>query len=320
MAKVLITGGAGRLGRNCAHEFTAHGHEIGLLDRRQPEEEVAALAAPDSIWTGELWDGHTVENAIAAFGPEVVVHLGANPGPSDHPKRRQTRGQYAEVPRDDTFKSNVLGTYYVLDAAVRHGVKKVVAASSYFVLGLGNRISDDPWPLEYLPIDEDHPMRPEDTYSLSKLLNEEMYQAYSRAYGLQTVAFRLMGVYYHESEPPEQRFRERPDPPQDNRSMGADVWCYVDGRDAAHGFRLAAEAEGLAPFEAFYLVTDRKIRESPRAWLARYYPHLMSKVRDLGEFDNLVSDEKARRLLGYEPQHSWLVEFADRVPASAPGA
>ncbi len=314
MARILITGGAGRLGRNCAREFAEYGHEIGLLDRLAPAEEVAALAAPDRIWRGELWDGHTVEEAVAAFRPQVVIHLGANPGPSDHPKHRQTGGQYSTVPRDDTFKSNVLGTYYVLDSAVRHGVGKVVAASSYFVLGLGNRISDDPWSLDYLPIDEDHPLAPEDTYSLSKLLNEEMYRAYARAYGLQTVALRLMGVYYHESEPPERRFRERPDPPQGTRGLGADVWCYVDGRDAAQGFRRAADAGGLAPFEAFYLVTDRKIRESPRYWLERYYPELMSRVRDLGQWDPLVSAQKARRLLGYRPQHSWLAEFPDGVP------
>lgn len=317
MARILITGGAGRLGRNCASEFTTHGHEIGLLDRVAPSSDVAALSAPEHIWVGELWDGHTVEEAIEGFRPEVVVHLGANPGPSDHPTRRQTRGQYASVARDDTFKSNVLGTYYVVDAAVRHEVKRVVGASSYYVLGLGFRISDDPWQVEYLPIDEDHPMRPEDSYSLSKLLNEEIYQAYTRAYGLQTVALRLMSVYYHESEPPERRFSERLDPPKENESLGADLLCYVDGRDAALGFRLAAEAEGLAPFEAFYLVTDRNTRESPRNWLQQYYPHLMKKVRGLGEWDTLISDAKARRMLGYLPQHSWLVEFPDRVVATA---
>lgn len=317
MAKVLITGGAGRLGRFTAEEFTSHGHQIGLVDRVAPREEVATLAAPGAIFTGEIWDGTTVENAVSSFGPEIIVHLAANPGPSDHPKRRQSRGQYAAVPRDDTFKSNVLGTYYVLDSAIQHGVKRVVAASSYFVLGIGNRISDQPWHLEYLPIDEDHPMATEDTYSLSKYLNEEMYRAYTRAYGIQTVALRLLGVYYHDSGEPAGRFRERPDRPEDNRTLGQDVWCYLDGRDGAQGFRLAAEAEGLAPFEAFYLATDRKIRESPRHWLEEYYPHLMPKVRELGEWDCLISDAKARRLLGYRPQHSWLLEFPDRVPAPA---
>lgn len=320
MARVLITGGAGRLGRNCAQEFTAHGHEVGLLDRAAPSDEVAALAAPGRIWRGELWDGRTVEEAVAAYRPQVIVHLGANPGPSDHPRRRQSRGQYAAVPRDDTFKSNVLGTYYVLDAAVRHGVERVVAASSYFVLGLGNRISDTPWRVDYLPVDEEHPMAPEDSYSLSKALNEDMYRAYTRAYGLRTVALRLMGVYYHEVEEPAKRFSDRPKPPDDRRSLGADVWCYVDGRDAALAFRLAAEAQNLNPFEAFYVVTDRKIRESPRRWLEEYYPHLLDRAPNLGEWDTLVSAQKARRLLGYEPQHSWLQEFQDRVPTSPAGA
>lgn len=315
MAKVLITGGAGRLGRLCVREFGEHGHEVAILDRFRPQDTSVAWETDAPAYTGELWDGEAVERAVSEFRPEIIVHLAANPGPSDHPNRKPrpvpNRGseQYRSVPRDDTFKSNVLGTYYVLDAAVRHGVSRLVAASSFFVLGIGNRISEAPFVVERLPIEESHPNRPEDTYSLSKLLNEEMYQAYSRAYGLRTVALRLLGVYYHGLEQPG-RFRDRPLPPGGAGGL-ANVWMYVDGRDAALAFRLAAEADGLAPFEAFYIGTGRNIEESPREWLERYHPDLVDRATALGEWDTLVSFDRARRLLGYEPRHFWLDEYAD---------
>lgn len=328
MARVLITGGAGRLGRLCVKEFQGAGHEVAIFDRFRPQDTSVAWDTDCTAYVGEAWDGSAVDRAFATFHPECLVHLAANPGASDHPSRGRRRDgapagprkqgaeQYRSVPRDDTFKSNVLGTYYVLDAAVRGGVRRMVAASSYFVLGIGSRISSAPFQVERLPIDETHPNRPEDTYSLSKLLNEKMYQAYSRAYGIQSVALRLLGVYYHGMEEPG-RFRDRPNTPQPGRGL-QDVWMYVDGRDAATAFRLAAEADGLHPFEAFYIATGRNIEGSPREWVRRLYPELADKAQTLGEWDDLISIAKARRLLGYEPHHFWIDEYADQKIAVGP--
>src|SRR5690606_33468429 len=137
------------------------------------------------------------------------------------------------------MRVNTMGTYYLMDAARRFGVKTVVAASSYYVLGLGFRISGRPFQVDYLPIDEDHPLRPEDTYSLSKLMNEETLKAYGLAYGIRTVAFRLNGVDY-----PSMRDMYRYDiaPEARPNHVGGPVGTthqYIDPRDAAQAFHLA---------------------------------------------------------------------------------
>jgi UDP-glucose 4-epimerase len=312
MARVLITGGAGNLGRLCVAEFGRRGYDLTIFDRYHPDEAPYPWHTDWPVCVGELWDGEAVSRAFDQAWPDIVVHLGANPLASDHP-RRSAPGIYAhygDVPRDDTAKSNILGTYYVLDCAATHGVQRIVAASSFYVLGLGNRISAAPFAVEYLPIDERHPSRPEDTYSLSKHLDEEMYRAYVRAYGMTIIALRLLGVYYRHSPEPPGRFRTVPRPPR--RAQGLeDVWMYVDGRDAARAFLLAAEATSTDPFATFYIASGRTIRESPRKWLAAYYPCLRDKIVTLGEWDNLISIEQSKRVLGYEPEHFWLDEYPE---------
>jgi nucleoside-diphosphate-sugar epimerase len=317
VAKVLITGGAGHLGRLVAAQFADSGHQVALFDRHRPEDAPRPWETQWPVHVGELGDGAAMERTFQTVQPEIVVHLGANPLPSDHPTVRPfgLYQQYETVRRDDTFKSNVLGTYYVLDCAVRCGVSRIVAASSYFALGIGFRTSGTPFQVEYLPIDEDHPTRPEDSYSLSKLLNEEMYRAYSRAYPIQIVALRLLGVYYPGHEAPG-RFLKHPAAPSDPRGL-EDPWMYVDGRDAARAFLLSAQVEGLQPFEAFFIATGRTMLESPRHWVERYYPHIADKARALGEWDDLISIAKARRLLGYEPKHFWLDEYPDQMVSAA---
>lgn len=304
MARVLVTGGSGKLGRLCVADLLDHGHTPAIFDRLGPEKSQVPWESNCPTYLGEAYDAAAVETAFREFAPEVVFHIAANPGASDHPGHQSgTRS----VARDDTFCSNVLGTYYILDAAVRHRVNRLVAASSFFVLGIGFRISEAPFVVERLPIDESHPNRPEDSYSLSKLLNEEMYAAYARAYGLQTVALRLLGVHYPGISTP--RFHDSPRPPEDPDRFD-NVWMYVDGRDAAQAFRLAMEARELEPFEAFYIATGRTIAGSPRYWLKRYYPTLANKAASLSDEDDIISIAKARRLLGYNPQHFWLDEKA----------
>lgn len=318
MARVLITGGSGHLGRLAAHEFCSAGHDVSLFDRVRPEDASRPWDTSLSVHVGELWDGSAVAAALERESPDIIVHLGANPLASDHPLQRPSGmfQHYDRVGRDDTMKSNVMGTYYLLDQAARTGVKRIVAASSYYVLGIGNRISQQPYRVEYLPIDEDHPTHPEDSYSLSKLLNEEMYGAFSRAYGLRTVALRLLGVYYHGETPPGW-FRDHPLPPRHPEGLES-VWMYVDGRDAAHAFLLASEAEGLDMFECFFIASGRTIKESPRHWLRQLYPGLRDVSQPLREWDDLITIGKATERLNYRPAYFWLDHYPEVMVGGSP--
>jgi UDP-glucose 4-epimerase len=322
MSRVLISGGCGNLGRLCASDFAAAGHDVVLLDRLGPSAAPIPWSSDLPVYVASLTDGSAVEKLMFEVSPEIIVHLAAEPQPSDHPDPRRsclpnfdeedgrmkmgaTQEAVSSRQRDATIRSNVLGTYYLLDCATRAGVRRIVAASSLCVLGMAFRISARPMELEYLPIDERHPLRPEDSYSLSKLLNEQMYAAYARAYGLEAVAIRPpVVVYQHVEASWRGRFRDEPDPLLDG--VEANLWMYVDGRDLSAAFVQAAQATDIVGFEAFYVATGRTITTSPKRWLRENRPDLDHLTEGLGDDDDLLSIDKAKRLLGYQPTHAWL--------------
>lgn len=306
---VLITGGAGNLGRVVAAELRDR-YQVTLFDRRAPSQSLSPFDVP---WEtdlpfvmGDLTSLEDCMRAIAFAEADAVIHLGALPYPTELSRARGRFGMQQRLPEDETMRVNTMGTFYVVDAARRLGVEKVLFASTYYVLGLGNRTSSDPWIVEYLPIDEEHPCRPESTYGLSKLLGEEILKSFSRAYGLQTVAFRLMGVVYQHR--PTGWFNPPDRPPADPDHRGGPIgttWQYVDARDVAQACALALVAENLEPFEAFYLATDTTLDEETGEVIARCCPDLKEMAANIKGFDGMISIEKARRKLGFTPRYSW---------------
>jgi nucleoside-diphosphate-sugar epimerase len=204
------------------------------------------------------------------------------------------------------MRVNTMGTYCILDAARRFDVRRVIFASTFYTLGLGNRISDTPFEVEYLPIDEEHPLRPEDSYGLSKVFGEEMLQAYARAYGISGVAFRLMGVDYPHRSMHARQFGASPESrPAHKGGPLRTTHQYVDARDVANACALALDADGLEPFEAFYLSTDTTYTENTVDLVKRVWPDLADMAAGIKGTDGIITDAKIRRKLGYEPQFSW---------------
>ena len=105
---------------------------------------------------------------------------------------------------DETMRTNIMGTYYLLEAAVARGIGVFVMTGSNCALGHGFRISGREFPYQYLPVDEGHPSDVEDSYSYSKLVGEELLAMYTRAHGMRTYALRSAGIC-----PPERREDER---------------------------------------------------------------------------------------------------------------
>ena len=207
---------------------------------------------------------------------------------------------------------NTMGMFYILDAARRMGVKNVIAATSYFSYGLGFRLSGEPFVPEYLPIDEEHPCWPEDTYSLSKYLGEEIMKAFTRAYDMNTVAMRLMGVYYHDMERSRAMYdlgqgQSYPETPEDGVITG-NTYQYVDARDIAVFTGLAIDKLGKLPnqYEAFNVITDVRFDvPDTKEFYEKRFPTLKDKLDGLREGEGLLSIRKAEELLGYHPQYSW---------------
>lgn len=210
---------------------------------------------------------------------------------------------------DATMKTDTMGTYYLMDAARRMRVKHVVAITSYFVLGIGFRLSGTPYVPAYLPIDEEHPCAPEDSYSLAKLMDEEIIKAFTRAYGMSAVALRLLGVYYPDSEMHRKiyKFNVHVQEAADETSgyLISNTYQYVDARDVARAVELSIEAKGLQPFEAFFVATDTVYAEDTKDVIPKRWPGLKDMGRDIRGTDGIISIDKAKRLLNYTPEFSW---------------
>lgn len=301
MRKVLVTGGSGRLGGIVTPRLRAAGHQVTDFDAvpHAPSDD------PAPFILGDLTSLEDCMRAVNYSGAEVIVHLGALPGPREMIHRPGWRTQQA-VREDVTMRTNTMGTYYLLEAAARLGtVQQLIFASSFYTLGLGNRISDRPFQVDYLPIDEDHPLRPEDSYGLSKVFGEELLQGYGRAYGFSAVAFRLMGVHYPHIDKSSEYGATPDSQPEHRGGPIKTTYQYVDARDVANACALAIDASDLDAFEAFYLSTDTTYSESTQDLVARVWPDLAPLAAGISGTDGIITDAKARAKLGYKPEHSW---------------
>lgn len=270
--KLVVTGASGKAGRAVVRDLVDHGHDLLAVDVVPPGESPAPSLLADLTDVGQ-----TVE---CLAGVEAVVHLAAIPAPGLHTEAA-------------TFRTNMLSTYNVFEAARLNGLRRVVWASSETILGL-------PFEREqpaYAPIDEEHPPWPESSYALSKLLSEELGRQFHRWTGTPFVALRFSNIM----EPPDyERFPSFWSDPTQRRW---NLWGYVDARDVAQSCRLALEADVGA--EHFIVAAADTVMNRPsRELMAEVYPSVPYRPT-AGEFDTLLSIEKARKVLGFEPAWSW---------------
>jgi nucleoside-diphosphate-sugar epimerase len=270
--KVVVTGASGKAGRAVVRDLVEHGHDVLAIDVVAPAESPAQSLRADITDFGQT--------AECLSGADAVVHLAAIPA----------SGVYTE---ETTFRANMLSTFNVFEAARVLGLQRVVWASSETILGLP---FDDELP-PYAPLDEEQPPLPQSSYALSKLLSEEAGRQFHRRKGTPYVALRFSNIMEpHDYE----RFPSFWDDPQLRRW---NFWGYVDVRDVAQSCRVSLEADVGA--EQFIVAAADTVMNLPSAeLLAGVYPSVEYRPTG-GDFDTLLSIDKARRLLGYEPQWSW---------------
>ena len=226
--KILVTGGSGKVGRWIVRHLIESGYEVVNVDTRRPDEALCQTIAADLTQLGQ------VVTAFSPFGtlsrePYVgVIHMAAIP-------------RAHEQPNDEVFRVNALSTYNVLEACAILGIKKAVIASSESSYGLC--FASDFFEPRYLPVDEDHPQLPEDSYGLSKVVNEVTAAAFHRRTGMQVVSLRIGNVLSPEDHAPVRATYS--DPTKRLRNL----WSYIDVRDLAAACRLSIERDGHRPRE-----------------------------------------------------------------------
>lgn len=275
--RIALTGSSGKLGSVVLNELRAAGHDVIGMD-------IVGQRGPGFVRV-DLTDYGQVVDALTAVndqhdGFDAVVHLAAIPAPGI-------------APDVATFHNNMPSTFNVFWAAIRLGITRIVYASSETVLGLPFDV-----PPPYIPVDEEYPARPESVYSLVKHLEEQLAIELVRWHpDVSITALRFSNVMVPEDY---EAFPYDADP----RDRKWNLWGYIDARDGAQAIERALQ---VAPpgFDRFIIAAADTVTTRPNAELvAEVFPDVPVHG-DLGEHDTMLSIAKARRLLGYDPQHSW---------------
>jgi len=284
---IIVTGGSGKVGRATVRDLAAHGYGVLSLDLVRPPQSNPpgpadiAFSLCDITDFGEVMAAFSgVNDRLSGETVEGVVHLGAVPAPG--------------LAQDHViFDTNITSTYNVFEAARRLGIRNVVWASSETVYGLP--YGKGP---KYVPVDEAIEA-PETSYSLSKLLGEKMAEQYAR-WDRRT---KIVGLRFSNVQEP-QDYERFAGYQKDARLRAFNLWTYIDARDAAQAVRRALEAR-LTGAHVFGIANSNSLMARDNdSLLDEVFPGTKRK-RPLAANESLISIEKARKVLGYDPQHDW---------------
>jgi len=215
-------------------------------------------------------------------GADAVVHSAAIPEPTGNPPHV-------------VFRTNVMATFNVLEAAVRFGVSRFVNISSETVPGFFFPERED-LP-DYAPVDEDHPIRPQDPYAISKHFSELLMDAAVRRSDMRCISIRPSWVQ-HEGN------YERNLGPQvrDASVLSANLWSYIDVYDLADAIVLATQSE-LPGHEVFYVASPDNVGGRDFGEILHQYYGDRIELRPTGRPDaSGISSAKAQRMLGWTPK------------------
>ncbi len=275
--RVAVTGAAGRLGSATVAALLAQNHEVVGIDQTLIANRDVRRIRLDLRDLGQTYG--------ALAGADVVIHLAAIAAP-------------VGLPPELVYATNVLSTFNVFEAAATLGIRRVVSASSVSALGFPwqHRWSEP----DYLPIDEAHPLIPQDCYGLSKVHGEDVAAAYCRRGAGSAASLRFSTILTQEAyEPLIARTREDP------YGQAHLLWSYVDVRDAADACVLAAEA-AFEGHEPLYITADDTTSELPTAdLLDRCFPAVPRLPGDRSPRWSLLEISRAARVIGYRPRYRW---------------
>ena len=288
--KIFVTGGSGKAGKHLILYLLEKGYSVVNADLVP-----LVMNGVDNI-NLDITDSGQVFNALSGYAniPELklgegiknfkaVVHLAAIP-------------RILVKPDNETFRINTLGTYNVMEAATKLGIKKIIFASSETTYGFcfaqGNPIP------KWLPIEEDYETSPTDSYGLSKVLNEKTGEAFQKRTGIDIYALRIGNIIepdeYHRFE----EFCENPSIRLRN------LFNYIDARDLAQAIELCIKKDGLG-YEVFNVTHNiNSVSLTTEEIIKQFFPNVKMR-RDMEKYESILSSKKIRDVLGFNPAHDW---------------
>src|SRR5262245_31394398 len=288
--RILFTGGTGKAGRHDLPWLLAEGYEMLNFDLK-------SLPHPSSpMLIGDITDGGQVLNALTSHFALGELKAGKAPGPVEAVVHFAAIPRILIEPDNETFRVNVMGTYNVIEAAMKLGIRKVVIASSETTYGVCFAEGDKDF--HSFPLEEDYDVDPMDSYGLSKVVNEKTARAFAMRFGADIYALRIGNVI----EPHE--YDRFPGFIADPMSRKRNAWSYIDARDLGQIVHLCLEKDGLG-FQVFNAVNDTITANEPTEQFLKRYAPGTPITRPLGEREAPLSNRKAREVLGFKEEHDW---------------
>jgi nucleoside-diphosphate-sugar epimerase len=295
---IVVTGGSGKVGRACVRDLMEHGYDVTSIDMAPPPGQSNPPGPKDVRFSrADVTDFGQAMAAVSMIDERVakvtgIVHLAAIAAPG-------------MAPNHTTFATNTVSTYNIFEAARQLGIRNLVWASSETVYGI-------PYPKgpAYVPVDEDI-QHPETAYSLSKAMGEEMAEHFCRW----DPKLKIVGLRFSNVMEPHD-YARFPEFDKDPRSRHFNLWTYIDARDAAQAIRKGLEAK-IRGAEVFGIANADSVMSRPHdKLLGEVFPKAMRK-RAIEPHESLISIEKARRVLGYEPKFQWRKQVKAKATTAA---
>ncbi|TVP71360.1 MAG: NAD(P)-dependent oxidoreductase [Rhodobacteraceae bacterium] len=288
--RILFTGGTGKAGRHVIAHLLGLGHKVLNLDLQPLDQPGVANRIADITDAGQVFD------VMASYADFDELDPGTGV------PRFDAVVHFAAVPRillksdNECFRVNTLGTYNVIDAALKFGVRKVIFASSETTYGVC--FADGTRQPDYLPIDEDHPTVPEDSYAMSKVANEVTAQCFQRRSGADIYGLRINNVIE-----PQDYARDFPAYLVDPALRRRNIFSYIDARDLGQMVERCLQVDRLG-YQVFNVANDtHSVAETSDALIARFYKGV-PLTRPIDPQESFYSNAKAKALLGFAPQHN----------------
>lgn len=289
--RIFFTGGSGKAGKYVIPYLLDQGHRVMNVDLVPLDHPGVDNLVADITDSGQMFNAMSSYAGFDELEPgtgvpkfDAIVHFAAVP-------------RILINPDNETFRVNTMGTYNVIEAAVKLGIRKIIIASSETTYGIC--FSDGQTDPKVLPLEEDYDVDPMDSYGLSKVVNEKTARSFQRRSGFDIYALRIGNVIEpHEYAELFPHYFKNPEVRRRN------AFCYIDARDLGQIVDLCIKKDGLG-YQVFNAGNDDNGAIIPSKDLAeRFFPGVPI-TRELGEHEALFSNRKIREELGFEEQHNW---------------